>query len=283
MFGMDVRGRVLAITGASSGIGAATAIEAARAGMRVAISGRRKDRLEEVATRIAAAGGEARVFLCDVDHDEQVRAFVEATLKDFGRLDAVFANSGYGILAPVAQSTDAEVRAIFETNFHGTLRLIRAALPILRANAVPAAGRFRGHILICSSAASRIAPPLLGAYAATKAAQHMIAIALRAELAPDRIAVTSVHPIGTRTEFAAQMGARMGRAGTAADSTTPDFFRQSQEHVARTIVRAMRRRNPPPEVWPSPATRFGLALVSAFPRLGAWAMRKQARRIAQKS
>lgn len=272
-------GRVLAITGASSGIGAATAVEAAKAGMRVALSGRRREKLDVVAGAITAAGGEAMVFGCDVDRDAEVNAFVEAARARWGRLDAVFANSGFGIFERVLDTSDGELRAMFETNFYGTIRLIRAAVPVMRQNPIPPGGKYRGHILICSSAASRIGPPMLGLYAATKAAQHMAATALRGELDADRIAVSSVHPIGTRTEFGDRMNGRRGPAGVEQKSSTPEFFRQTPEHVARVIVRAMARRNPPPEVWPHAGTRFGLALTAAFPRLGAWALRKHARKL----
>ncbi|MCC7193159.1 MAG: SDR family NAD(P)-dependent oxidoreductase [Phycisphaeraceae bacterium] len=267
-------GHVLAITGASSGIGAATAMEASKAGMRIALAGRRLEKLEQVAAAISASGGEALVYRCDVDHDLEVNAFIEAVRLKWRRLDAIFANSGFGIFDRVLNTTDADLRAMFETNFYGTIRLIRAAVPLIRQNPVPVGEKYRGHILICSSAASRIGPPMLGFYAATKAAQHMTATALRGELDGEHIAVSTVHPIGTKTEFGDRMRERPSTGGIEQKSSTPDFFRQTQEHAARAIVRAMKRHNPPPEIWPHTGTRFGLALTAAFPRIGAWAMRK---------
>ncbi|MCX5662386.1 MAG: SDR family NAD(P)-dependent oxidoreductase [Planctomycetota bacterium] len=255
----NLTGQVIAITGASSGIGAATALECARAGMDVALAARRVDKLEKVAAEIRAMGRRAICVACDVTRDDDVQRFVDATVAQLGRLDAAFANAGYGINRPVMETTDAHFRAIFETNVYGTLRVIRAAVPVMRK-----AGR--GHLLICSSAASEIAPPGYGAYAATKASQDCIGQALRAELRDENIFVTTVHPIGTTTEFLDRVADDLGRpiAGN-----TPGAFTQTVETVARAIVRSMRQDRPKPEVWPQPAARFVLGLATAFPGLTA--------------
>jgi NAD(P)-dependent dehydrogenase (short-subunit alcohol dehydrogenase family) len=279
----DLRDRVIAITGASSGIGAATAEACARAGMHVALAARRVDRLGEVARRVEAAGRRALVVPCDVDRDADVDALIARTLETFGRLDAAFANAGYGLDAAVMDTADEQMRAIFETNFYGTLRVIRAAVPAMRRLLSgelrpPAGPPPSAHVLICSSAASEVAPPTYGAYAATKAAQDAVACALRAELARERIHVTSVHPIGTDTEFFAR-ARRSGSAPRDPAGGTPVALRQTPGHVAARIVRAMRQDRPAPEVWPHTLSRLGIAAGMVAPRLVAWALRRHYRRL----
>ena len=111
---------------------------------------------------------------------------------------------------------------------------------------------------------------MYGAYAATKAAQDAIASALRAELHEQGIAVTSVHPIGTNTEFHQRV--RDQNHNPAVKPNTPDAVRQSPEHVAQCILRAIRR--PQAEVWPSLPSRLGVGIAAAFPGLAAWGLRQ---------
>ncbi|MEX0774334.1 MAG: SDR family NAD(P)-dependent oxidoreductase [Phycisphaeraceae bacterium] len=259
---INLHDQVIVITGASSGIGAATALACAQAGMHVVVSARRVERLEQVARQVTDAGRRALVVPCDVTVDEDVKRLVAKTVAEFDRLDVMFANAGYGLFAPVERTTDQQYRDIFETNFFGTVRCIKAALPVMRQKG-------RGHIVICSSAASEIGPPMYGPYAATKAAQDAIACAMRAELHSEGLHVTSVHPIGTRTEFFD----RLEREATATTHTnTPDVIKQSADHVAKCIVKALRR--PTAEVWPSKLVRYGVAIGTAFPSLAAWGLRK---------
>ncbi len=268
-----LEGKVIAITGGSSGIGAATAIECAKAGMAVTIGARRVEKLELVAEAIRKLGGRAEPIACDVDRDEDVARFIERVWETFGRLDAVFANAGYGLSLRVLDTSDEQMRAIFETNFYGTLRTLRAAIPRLRQT--PDGLR---HVLICSSVVSEIGPPLHGAYAATKAAQDVIGQALRAELADEGMAVTTIHPSKTRTDFfkvkAGLSDAPDGGPAEPPDvaDQTPGLLTQSAEHVARKVVAALRR--PRAEVWPLPAVRWGVALATAMPGLASTALRR---------
>jgi hypothetical protein len=168
----------------------------------------------------------------------------------------VFANAGYGIEKPVADTSDEDWRDTFETNFFGTLNTIRPALPpMLKARA--------GHVLICASCISKIAIPKFAAYTATKAAQDHVGRALRLELAGTGVYVSTVHPIGTTTEFQEVSALKSGR-GTPA-SHTPGMFIQSPQKVADAIVACLRR--PRPEVWTSHATRLLMALGVAWPGL----------------
>lgn len=259
----DLQNKTIAITGASSGIGAATAIACAQAGMNVVLAARRKDRLNEIATRVEALGRRAVVCAGDVRRDDDMEAMVDAAKQQFGQLDVVFANAGYGLFASVMDTTDEQMRDIFETNYFGTLRTIRAAVPVMRETSE------QGHILICTSAASEIAIPMYGGYSATKAAQDSIGGALRAELASTNIAVSTVHPIGTRTEFFDVVRGNSVNPGEGLN--TPSALMHSSEKVARTVVRCLRK--PRTEVWPSVGTRLGVALTTAVPALGAWSIR----------
>lgn len=263
----QLTGQVILITGGSSGIGAATARACAEAGMDVVVAARRSDRLQSVVADITARGRRGLAVTCDVNRDDDVADLFKQTLDTFGRLDVAFANAGYGMIGSVASTTDQQLRHIFETNLHGTMRVIRHALPIMR-NAK------QGHIVICSSSASEIGLPMYGPYAATKAAQDSIACALRAELCDEPIHVTSVHPVGTRSEFFDELVRTKGNTTTSLN--TPESLMQTPEHVARCIVRALRK--PRAEVWPNPWVRLAMGLLTACPRLSAWAMARHHRK-----
>ncbi len=259
-----LRDRVIVITGASSGIGAATAVACAAEGMHVVLNARREDRLRQVAAACQQAGGKSDVFAADVCDRDLMFQMIEQTASRLGRLDAVFANAGYGLSGPVDRTTLHQARAIFETNFFGTLHVMHAAVPTMR--------KFGGgHILICSSAASEIAPPLHGLYSATKSAQDAIGCAMRAELADENIDVTTVHPVGTHTEFWQAM-ARASDPVYHRGNNTPKPMRQSADKVAGSIIKALRR--PRPEVWPNAGARLGLAVMTACPGLSAYVMRR---------
>lgn len=251
---IDLSGKPIAITGASSGIGAATAIACARAGMPVVIGARRMDKLAAVVDIITAAGGKAIAVPTDVTRPGDCQRLIDETVARFGSIYAVFANAGYGLESPVAEMADQALRDLFETNFYGTLNTITPALPHMRR-----AGR--GHILICSSCLAKMTVPYYSAYSATKAAQNHIGRAMNLELRNEGIHVSTVHPIGTRTEFFDTVKKLNG--GAKIVDHTPDRFMQPPERVANAIVRCLRR--PKPEVWTSTFVRFGMALCNAFP------------------
>ena len=187
---------VLLITGASSGIGAATARAAARAGWRAALGARSEDKLRELVEEL---GGEQRALArrCDVTAWDDQEGLVAATLQGFGRLDAVFANAGFGLMRGFLKSTVEEWRQMVETNVLGVALTIRATLPHLLA-----AGR--GHFLLTGSVAGRRALPG-SLYSATKWAVTAMAEALRQELrgehADAAIRVTLVEPGLVDTPF----------------------------------------------------------------------------------
>lgn len=270
----ELNGLPIAITGASSGIGAATALECARAGMPVAVAARRADRLEALVQQIVREGGRAIAVPMDVDRAEDNERLVARTAETFGSVYAVFANAGYGFEGTMLDTPEQDLRAIFETNYFASITLARAALPHMRR-----AGR--GHILMCSSCLALLPMPWYGHYSATKSAQHHAARAMDVELRDVGIRVSSVHPVGTRTEFFDTAAARTpGGKTSLLDRSTSGMFMQPPERVARAVVRCLRR--PRPEVWTSLPARLGFLLAGMMPGatnriLGAMATRKRGR------
>jgi NADP-dependent 3-hydroxy acid dehydrogenase YdfG len=187
---------VLLITGASSGIGEATARAAAEAGYRLVLGARRTDELERVAEELGGPG-RAVARHCDVTEWEDQQALVGAALESFERLDAVFANAGFGAPRGFLEGSVEHWRSMVLTNVYGVALTIRAALPqMLEANA--------GHVLITSSVAGRRALPG-SLYSATKWAVSATGEALRQELRQmhenDTIRVTLIEPGMTDTPF----------------------------------------------------------------------------------
>jgi short-subunit dehydrogenase len=263
--GKNLQDKVFLVTGASSGIGAATALEAAKAGMNLVLGARRVDRLNEVASKARAMGRKVVALACDVDKDEDVTALIDAGLKEFGRIDAAFANAGYGFYESVLDTDMAKARAMFETNYWGTVRVIMGVVPLFLKQG-------SGHLIVCSSAASEMTPPYFGHYGATKSAQDSLTGALRAELAPKKIHVTSVHPIGTASEFS--MVAKDLSSNPPQTPNTPGFFTQTSEQVGRKVVRTMKKSSPAPEVWPNPFMPYLLGIMTMFPRFAAFSLRQ---------
>lgn len=253
---VDLTDRAVAITGASSGIGAATALSCARAGMPVALFARRVEKLDAVRGRIEAAGGRAIVVPGSVDDDSDCQRLIGEAERAFGSVYAVIANAGYGAEAPAWSMPEADVRAMFETNFYGSLRVVRPALSSMRA-------RGEGHVFFVSSCLSKIGIPRYAAYCATKAAQDHFARAMRHELAGDGVAVSSVHPIGTKTEFFDEAAKRSDGQASLLDRGTERFM-QPPERVGDAIVKRLRKGRGG-EVWTSLPARIGLGACMMFP------------------
>ena len=220
-------GRVVVVTGASSGIGAATAVACEHARMRVTLAARRADRLASVATEVVAAGGEARVVPTDVADAAAVRALVDGTVEAWGRVDVLVSNAGAGILATVDQTTPEEFERLVRVNYLGAVHGVLAALPTCGGRARATSSTWPPW---SASARAPSAPP----YVASKFALVGFSEALRMELRGTGIHVTCVCPIGTATEFHDVEPNRLGVPGRGGPI-------QSAEHVARAIVRALRR------------------------------------------
>lgn len=262
---IELSGKPICITGASSGIGRATAIACARAGMPVALAARRHDRIENLARQIAMNGGRAVAVRTDVALPEDCERLVEVTATMFGSVYAVFANAGVGLDAPMHTLSDRALRELFEVNFFGTMNTIRAALPhLLEAKA--------GHVLICSSAIGKVGVPFFGAYCATKGAQSLVGRAMRHELRPLGVHVSTVHPVLTATEFAEMATARAKEEGSTVRGRMKRRFVQPPERVAHAVVACLRQ--PRTEVWTSAPSRWAFGLMTAFPSLADVAMER---------
>lgn len=248
---------VVVITGASAGIGRALAEQLSRQGAMLVLAARRLEKLDDL-NRVL--GGRHLAVRCDVSSPEDCQSLIDQTMQRLGRIDTLICNAGYGIVRPVAETSSDEMMSIFRTNVFGTTDCIRAAVPHMRQQ--EKRGGWRGQIMIVSSAAGRRGLPYFGAYSATKFAQLALSEALRVELKPHRIAVTSIHPVGTETDFfktaQQQTGMKMPARGAAE-------VRQSAAVVARRMIEAIER--PRPEVWPMPLARFALSLATLFPGL----------------
>jgi NAD(P)-dependent dehydrogenase (short-subunit alcohol dehydrogenase family) len=187
---MDLSNSVVLVTGASSGIGAATAQAASRAGARVVLAARRQDRIR----RLAAGLGDALAVGCDVTDAGQVADAVRATVDKFGRLDVLVNNAGQGLTASVEETDPAGFRAILDLNLTAPLITMQAVLPLMRAQG-------GGAIVNVSSGTVFSVLPLSGAYAASKQGLAMLSATARLELAGDGIVVSTFYPFVTSTEF----------------------------------------------------------------------------------
>ncbi|WP_200761306.1 SDR family NAD(P)-dependent oxidoreductase [Poriferisphaera corsica] len=267
----DLKDKVIVITGASSGIGAATAIACANLGMNVVLSARRTDKLETLAENInKKSPNRAIAISCDVAHDEPVQKLFAKTHEHFGRLDVVFANAGYGIFASVLDTNDQEHRHLFEVNYFGTVRTIKESFPYLEST--PNSLR---QYLITSSVVSEVGIPMFGPYAATKAAQDGLASALRAELAVKDFFVTSIHPAGTSSEFFDVVDDISAEKPAA--QNTPKHIMQTPQQVAAKITRAIQK--PTAEVWPMRSVHWGVSFATLFPRLRSHVLKGHAKKL----
>jgi NADP-dependent 3-hydroxy acid dehydrogenase YdfG len=188
-----IEGKVVAITGASSGIGAATAELLAGQGARVVLGARRLDRLEAVAVRIADRGGQAAYQATDVRRRADVAGLAALAQARFGRLDVMVSNVGVGLVSPLDALRVDDWDEMIDTNIKGVLYGIAAALPVFRRQQ---AGQF---VHVASTAAYKTVPAQ-GVYSGTKVAVRTISEGLRQE-AGEHLRVTIVSPGFTRTDF----------------------------------------------------------------------------------
>ena len=190
----ELSGKAVAITGASSGIGEATALTLAKAGASVALGARRKDRIDALAARIEDEGGTAVALEVDVTDEAQARAFVERAHERLGRLDSLVNNAGVMLLGPVEQADSEQWRTMINVNVLGLLYCTSAALPIMRAQG-------SGDIVNVSSVAGRFARAGNAVYAATKFAVGAFSEGLRNEVTEGGIRVTLIEPGMVDTEL----------------------------------------------------------------------------------
>jgi short-subunit dehydrogenase len=258
------------VTGASSGIGEASARALAAAGFEVVLVARRADRLEGLAKEIERAGGRAHALAADLaDEQETARVFERALERLEGRLDVLVNNAGFSPGAALEQMSRAEIRRVFEVNLFSSLQLTALAVPAMRL-------RRRGRIINVGSVAGLIAAPLAIPYAGSKIAMHAASDALRLELGPFGIQVSTIIPGFVDT--AVFDNAREASASLRADPDNPyrkTFFvldalatknlnnALSPDDVARAVVHAATTRRPKPRYY----LPFSVLLQSTFLKL----------------
>ncbi|MEW6337377.1 MAG: SDR family oxidoreductase [Acidobacteriota bacterium] len=227
-----LRGKAALVTGASSGIGEALALELARRGARVALAARRADRLEQLAGEIRARGGEALALAADVTRDGDLERAVASTVERFGRLDVAVANAGFGVAARLEKLTLDDYRRQLETNVFGVLRTVYAALPELK--------KTRGTLAVMGSVAGHVAGAGTSAYCMSKFAVRGLASSLRAELARDGVAVVLLSPGFVDSDIRRTDNAGVVHAD--APDPMPRWLRMPADVAARAMARAIAAR-----------------------------------------
>jgi short-subunit dehydrogenase len=238
---------VIVVTGASSGIGRALAVRAARAGYDVVAIGRNAAALDAVAERVRGDQGRIATAVYDVSDPANAVAIVDLAREKFGRIDVLVNNAGQVAVGALSQQSDDALRAQFGTHVIGPVALVREALPLLRES--------RGIVFMVGSGVARVPVGGLGAYAPSKAATRSATSVLRRELKPQGIAVTYVDPGVVDTAF-------MSRAGMPG---APASIMATPEDVARKILVAVRTR--PRILNAVPWQTAIVALAELFPRV----------------
>jgi NAD(P)-dependent dehydrogenase (short-subunit alcohol dehydrogenase family) len=183
----------------------------------------------------------------DATREADVEALVSTATREFGRLDVMICNAGFGYYGAIDDTPSEVMRRMMDVNYMGTFYGARAALPVFRR-------QNSGHLMFISSIVGRRGIPLMGAYTATKAAQAGLAESLRAEFAGSPIHVTCVYPVSTPTGFIDAMARDYGQRVSGLGP------KQSVDDVARALVRCIRR--PGPELYPKRIAR-GLTILNA--------------------
>ena len=247
---MTLRGKVAIVTGASSGIGEATARELVGRGAAVALVARSGEKLASLERTISASGGRTIVVPTDVSDAESVRAMVERVVGEFGGVDVLVNSAGLGLSGRVAELRAEDLRYVFEVNLIGPLNCIQATLPHMKPG---------GRIINVSSVVGKRAIPKVGGYCASKFALNALTDALRVEVAGRGVTVTSVYPGTTRTSFRENSRrTKDERRGWRPGGVTP-------EKVARKIARATERGGR--DVYVTFPDRLFVAGTTLFPGL----------------
>jgi short-subunit dehydrogenase len=277
-------GRVAIVTGASSGIGAATAQALAAAGAHVVLAARRTDRLEQLARELAGAyGATAEALATDMSRREQVERLVDHALQRHGRIDILVNNAGVGLQGDVADLSERELRYLFDVNLFGPQLAMQAVIPQMRRQG-------DGAIANISSILAKVTLPSLGmvgssaGYTGSKAALHAFSLAARMELASAGIRVVTVLPGVTRSEFNEQF--LVSETGAYPPARTPARPRgslmgiTSPERVAQAVLRGIKKNQR--EVYVTWKDRLFVWGAQAAPGLFEWSMiRLRARRLAR--
>lgn len=243
--------QVVIVTGASAGIGEATARRLARAGAKVVITARRPDRLDALARELDPGGTRVLAIAGDITSDADRRQLVAAALARFGRIDGLVNNAGYGTRGPVELVPVELIRRNYETNIFSLIALTQLVVPAMRAQG-------GGCIVNIGSVAGRIARPLSSVYDSTKHALEALTDGLRGELKPFGVRVTLVRPGYIITEFIDAANAASAGVIANAGPYAPYYqgyhegtqslrrFAGQPDDIARLVERALRSDNPAP-------------------------------------
>ena len=264
-----IDGKVIIVTGASSGIGEATAREFAQAGAITVLAARRAERLERLQREIEEMGGEALAVPTDLTDGDQITRLVQTTLSTFGRIDVVANIAGWAIYDWLEELSPDELRQTYEVNVIGLAELTRQVIPTMKAQQ-------SGFILNMSSYVSRISVPPLTVYASTKYAVEGLTDGLRRALLPWGIHVIRIHPSSVSgTEF----NQRVYRDGTVQYQPVP-IGRISRERLARHIMRLV--EEPRRALFISRVYEVPVLINKLFPEVVDWFSATWVRRKQQK-
>jgi short-subunit dehydrogenase len=257
---------VILVTGASSGIGEATVRLFARQGYRIGMGARRLDRLEKLADEIYQGGGEALPVSADLSRLEDIQQLVGNTLDQFGQIDVLLNNAGFGRLGWLEELDPVQdIQAQLQVNLVALAQMTREVLPHMIE-------RRSGHIINMASIAGLVATPTYSIYAASKFGVRGFTEGLRRDVSVFGIRVSALYPGGVRTEFKEHTGAhhRTGR-------TTPAWLRLESEDVARAVfslVQHPRRARVIPWIW-----NFPVWMNSLFPGFVDWLIARKVTRL----
>lgn len=245
---------VILITGASSGIGAATARRFARQGYRVVLAARRAEKLESLAVEIQAGGGQALAVTTDLARLADIQNMVQATLDGFGQVDILFNNAGFGRLDWLeCLDPEQDIQSQVQVDLLGVILATRATLPHMIA-------RRSGHVINMVSLAGLVGTPTYTIYSASKFGVRGFTEALRREVRVYNIQVSAIYPGGVRTEFIEHTGVRR-KTG----ATTPAALKLEAEQVAEAVWKTVNRpRRTVVLPWPM---MFAVWLNTLFPGL----------------
>lgn len=228
---MDIKDKVVIVTGASSGIGEATAREFAKHGAKIVLAARRVDKLETLAQEISnmRAGAETLVVQADLSKLEDIQNMIEQTLGKFNRIDVLVNNAGFGRLDWLENLDPIkDIQAQIDVNVMGVIQTTRQVLPVMMKQRV-------GSIINMCSMAGLVGTPTYTIYAASKHAVHGFSEALRREVKPWGIDVSLIYPGGVVTEFTQHAGIKR-----KTNAKTPEFMLLTAEQVGQAVVKLVR-------------------------------------------
>jgi NAD(P)-dependent dehydrogenase (short-subunit alcohol dehydrogenase family) len=222
-------GKVALVTGGTSGIGKTTAIEFARAGAKVVVSGRREKEGADVVAEIETLGGTAAFVRADVSQDADVKAMIDFTVATYGRLDIAFNNAGVEWMGPLEQATEAEYRRIFDVNVWGVLNSMRHEIPAMLKTG-------GGAIVNTSSVAGHIGMAQVSVYIASKHAVEGLTKAVAMEFAKQNIRINSVAPGPIATDMVDRFAGKEGEMRDYLTSLVPVGRIGDSEQIAAAVL-----------------------------------------------